>query len=395
MSNISSIQSLYNNSQLYGMDYSSSRDVASAQSRSASSLQKSAYGQSGLSSLSSVLSEVMSGLGLNSNDSITFRDIVKYRDTLSDQFDSKMREDLEKLAGSDAFESKLKKAIKDASGSAEFDVKLKADLRKLAGGDEFDEKLKADLQALGVSDDAVYRLETDKKGGVKVVSDYETKAIVEKYFQDNPDMAEKFTKIDSISQNFKLETGKDGKIKVTSDNSDKAVIEQYFEDHPEMASQFKDIQNLSGAFSLKAGQNGKVEVLSDSPETKAAVEKFLADNPELANEFKDIKSVGDFKLASDGNGGIQVIAGDKNTKALVEQYLKDNPDMVSRFQKIESLTNMEEARKTQKVDINAVRNRIQIESMTTWFMNTGQGVSSIMDFSGGDTSLLAGLNKMV
>lgn len=393
---ISSINTWYNNTQLYGnytlKDGSATEQTSSALRR----LSSSAYGQTGLSGLSSVLSEVMQGLGLNSDSSITFREIVKYRDKLKNDFDEKMRADLEKLAGSEAFEAKLKKAIQNASGSEAFEAKLKADLRALAGGDEFDAQLRDALREQGVSDNAVWSLEKTRDGSFRVISDYETKAAVESFFAEHPEFAEKYEQLRSLSEDFSLTTDSSGNLLVQADDpQNKALIEDYFAAHPEMARQFKDIKALSGSFSLKMTASGAVAVVADDPATKTAVENFLADHPDLAEEFRNIKGLGDFQLVWDRNGEMQVIAEDKNTKALVEQYLKDNPDMLERYAKINSLTNMEEARKEQNIDVNALRTRIQIESMTAWFMNTGRSVGSIMDFSGADTSLLAGLNKRV
>lgn len=113
----------------------------------------------------------------------------------------------------------------------------------------------------------------------------------------------------------------------------------------------------------------------------------------------DLKTLGvdenvNFKLVTGEDGGIEVIT-DHEDKAKIEKYFQDNPDMVKLFQQIQSLTNVEEARKAQAIDVKSVRQRIQIESMTAWFANTGQNVNSIMDFSGGTTALMAGLNKVI
>lgn len=124
----------------------------------------------------------------------------------------------------------------------------------------------------------------------------------------------------------------------------------------------------------------------------------------LGKEFEskvkaDLKELGvdenvKFQVVSNKDGGVSIIS-DSPDKAKIEKYFADNPDMVKAFNKIQSLTNVEEARKSQNVDVAATRQRIQVESMTAWFTNTGKGVSSIMDFTGGTSSLMAGLNKVV
>ncbi|MEG1610150.1 MAG: hypothetical protein RR317_03110, partial [Bilophila sp.] len=124
----------------------------------------------------------------------------------------------------------------------------------------------------------------------------------------------------------------------------------------------------------------------------------------LGKEFEakvkaDLKELGvdekvKFQVVSNKDGSVDIIS-DSEDKAKIEKYFADNPDMVKKFNKIQSLTNVEEARKTQNIDVTATRQRIQIESMTAWFANTGRGVSSIMDFTGGSSALMAGLNKVV
>lgn len=102
-----------------------------------------------------------------------------------------------------------------------------------------------------------------------------------------------------------------------------------------------------------------------------------------------------FQVVSDGNGGVKIIT-DSPDKAKIEAYFADNPKLVEQFNQIEALTNVEAARKSSNLDVKAMRQRIEIESMTTWFTGTGQSVGSILNFSGAQSALLmAGLNQKV
>lgn len=102
-----------------------------------------------------------------------------------------------------------------------------------------------------------------------------------------------------------------------------------------------------------------------------------------------------FQVVSDGNGGVKIIT-DSPDKAKIEAYFADNPKLVEQFNQIEALTNVEAARKNSKLDVKAMRQRIEVESMTAWFTGSGQSVGSILNFSGAESALLsAGLNQKV
>ncbi|MCH5277412.1 MAG: hypothetical protein J1E80_06205 [Desulfovibrionaceae bacterium] len=97
-----------------------------------------------------------------------------------------------------------------------------------------------------------------------------------------------------------------------------------------------------------------------------------------------------FRLVSSTDGtGVKVIS-DHPDKDKVEQYFKDNPDMVKEFEKIQSLNKLEESRKSQNIDVKAIRSRIQMESMTTWFSDT----SSMMAFSAQGAAYYSGINAI-
>ena len=65
--------------------------------------------------------------------------------------------------------------------------------------DQFSEDVKSGLQELGIGDDVDYSLVSDGKGGVTVLCDHEDKAKIEQYFKDNPEMAERFNEIQSMT----------------------------------------------------------------------------------------------------------------------------------------------------------------------------------------------------
>lgn len=141
------------------------------------------------------------------------------------------------------------------------------------------------------------------------------------------------------------------------------------------------------------------------PTDKVSFSTIIAYKNELQEDFdtkvkEGLKKTGlnenlKFQLVSGEEGGIKVVA-DSPDKEKIEKFFEDNPKLVKQFEKIQALNNIEESRKQQGIDVSAIQQRIQVESMAAWYSNSGAGgVSSIMDFSGGQTSFLSGINKRI
>lgn len=68
---------------------------------------------------------------------------------------------------------------------------------------EFEEKVKSDLQALGVDEDVEFTVTYDEgTGALKVTScsDSESAAVIQQYFDENPDLADEFYNITMVSK---------------------------------------------------------------------------------------------------------------------------------------------------------------------------------------------------
>lgn len=109
--------------------------------------QNSAYATNSSTSLQDALAATLKAMGASANDRITLNEVNKYKANLEQEFSSSVR---------------------------------------------------ADLQKLGVDKDIQFQVVTDGSGGVKVLSDHEDKALVEKYFDDNPSKVKEFEKIQAL-----------------------------------------------------------------------------------------------------------------------------------------------------------------------------------------------------
>jgi len=147
-----------------------------------------------------------------------------------------------------------------------------------------------------------------------------------------------------------------------------------------------------------------LEGLGLGPNDRVTFNTILQYRTELSTNFESSVAAGleklgiedpDFKLVTNKDGSVDVIS-DHADKEKIEKYFKEHPDQVDAFKQIQALTNLEEARKEGNFDIKASRSRTQLESMTTWFANSGKEVNSIMNFnSGGGSSFIPGLNITV
>jgi flagellar hook-length control protein FliK len=64
---------------------------------------------------------------------------------------------------------------------------------------EFAEQVKRELKARGVADNIDFRVSLDENGNVKVYSSHKDAKAVQRYFDDNPQLAEKVADIEALS----------------------------------------------------------------------------------------------------------------------------------------------------------------------------------------------------
>lgn len=354
MTTITSASS-YNN-QIYGNDSYASQTARTAKAAS------NGYGSSNAnaSSLQSMLlSQTLASLGIGANDSLSFEDILGLRNNMKDSVNAKVCDDLRNLGvGMD------KAAYQEVRGKA------------------FDLGMKVELEKLGVKGD--YKLESDGKGGVTVVTDdEETRKAIEDYLAKNPDKVKEFNKIKNPTRNDMVAYRKE-----MEESIEKALRE--FLD--------KEGLNSKAPFDLEM-KSGQVVVTSADAKVQAALKKYFEDNPDAAKQFKDVDSMTDtdsvkFQLTFSKDGK-PVVVSNHPDKDLIQSYFDTNPDIVKQYKQMDSLNTVDQARKAQDFKPSDIRKRIQMESLSTWFTNTGMGSASIMDFNGGTTALMNGLNKVV
>lgn len=144
---------------------------------------------------------------------------------------------------------------------------------------------------------------------------------------------------------------------------------------------------------LGLGANDKVTFATLSA-AKEQMEQAFSTKVKADLKKLEVSDDIEFRIVTNAKGGIDVIS-DHPDKAKVEKYFKDNPEMVSKFQEIQAMSNIEEARKGAGYSPQAIRQRIQIESMVDWFSGSGQSVQQLMQYSSAESLYaLAGVNRV-
>lgn len=361
MTSINSASSYINNTQLYGNNATNAQKAAQNVQNANAAKTRSGYGNTAnASSLQSMLlGQALGSLGIGSNDSLSFADLMGLRDYMSKGFEATVQQDLRQLG-----------------------VGMDKDAYQKMRGAAFDLAVKADLEEQGIEGD--YKFESDGKGGVNVIaSDDETRAAIEEYLAKNPDRVKEFNKIKNPSRTDMVEF---------RDKEEKAIekaLREYLE---------KKGLNGDASFNLSV-KNGTISVTSADSKVKSALEGYFKDNPDAADNYKAVDAMTKtsdvkFQLTFDKKGKPLVVSNHPD-KDLIQNYFDNNPDVVKKFQQLDSVNNVDQARKAQNMRPSDIRKRIQMESLSTWFVGTGMSTSSIMDFSGGSTALMSGLNMKV
>ncbi len=196
-----------------------------------------------------------------------------------------------------------------------------------------------------------------------------------------------------LNQNEKNSSKESQKTEETSDETKK----------PQKPSYTKPSSTTSW---LQAAVSATMAGMGLGPTDKVTFSTIVAYRDQMQKDFDEkvkqgLKEAGvsedtNFQLVSGPEGGIKVICDNEEEKAKIEKFFKDNPELVKDFEKIQALNNVEAMRKEQRIDPNAIRQRIQIESMTAWFAGAGgNSVSAIMNHSGGSSSFSSGVNTLV
>lgn len=381
--------------------------MSSTGSSRSSSTGSTGYSQSELGSLVELANYAMNAMGVGRNERVTFGQIQKYKEQLEQEFSKTLKAGLDSV-GIDTTQSFELTLSKDGALQVSGNHPDKAAIQELLNSNpELGKSIRNGLDELGISEDTSFRLRMDSSGIIKVVNTGENK--FQKYFDDNKNFGTDIRKdletlkVD-VKTPFQLTMDENGALQVKGDHPDKEKIQQYFDEHPEVAGQIREqLEEMGleyGDVHLAMGTDGAVSAENVVTEDIKKLQQYFNENLSHGkNILEKMNNSGidpdiNFQLTMDEDGNLVVIS-DHPDKDKVQKFFDEHPELAKKYEQIQALANLDSARKAMQISPSAMRKRIQVESLASWWDTSGNSTSSIGDFMGGDLAFYNGLNSRV
>ena len=236
---------------------STSGSSSSSSGSSSSTLSQMLGGTSMSSQLSSMVEltkYAMDAMGLESDSRVTFSQITKYREKLNTEFNTAVKEGLEKLGVSDpssvTFTLAEDGSLTATSANATDQANVQAWLK---GNAAIGKDLRTALTSAGISGSTAVSMTVDSNGKLIAASstDSADKAAIQAVLDNSKLGSTLNTGMKSLAVSsdakFTLKTNEDGSISVeSSDAATKAAVQKFFDSNPALVKKFGQIQALSG-----------------------------------------------------------------------------------------------------------------------------------------------------
>ena len=365
-------------------------------------------GKSTVSSMIELTKYAMDAMGVGSNARVTFSQVQQYKSQLEEGFGAALQKGLDSfgVAKDAPFSVTLSedgKVLVDSSHPDKAKIQSYFDANP-----DYGKQMRKDLEAKGIDAKTPVKFNVSSTGALSVVSNSQNS--LQNYFNQNAVLG---TDLHKALQELEIDTTKpfsmslnaEGKLTVTGDHPDKEKIQQYLDENPSVVADVQEIlskldfaEGTECDFTVGADAKITAKVKSQNENDKAIADYFAS--KDYGTTFKNgLDKIGidkniSFRLTLDAYGKVKV-AGDHPDIAKVQKFFDDNPEMAKQYQQIQALADLDAARKAMSINPNEMRKRIEVESMAAWWGNSGNGGSSIGDFSGGNLSVMSGLNMRV
>ncbi len=396
ISGISSGYSAYtyqwNNQQLQ------SSSTNSSTSANATASNYSFEGSSTISSMIELIQYSMDAMGVSSNERITFNQVDKYKQELEDSFSKELQARIEAtgIDSSASFTVSLDDAGKIIVNTAH------ADKSKIQNYFDTNPNIGTDLlksmEESGLDIDGPIQFNVSGAGTISLVSSSSTS--LQSAFSGNETLGtELIKKLEeaeiSIDEGIKL------KYNAGTLSTDDEELSNYLEVNPELAEEIKAVleeKELSqyDDITFDIDKSGNITVDSPLEDTDLAIQKFLIEKS-VGQDFKlGLASQGidpniDFRLSVED--GRVVVNSSHPDAAMVQALLDADENLGKTYLQIDSLAGLDAARKAMQIDPTEMRKRIEMESMSTWWAQSG--TSSFSTYADGNLSSMTGINSVV
>ena len=257
VSGISSYTSALYQWQNQKLSTSTSSSSSSGSSSSSSTLSQLLSGNSisnQLSSMVELTKYAMDAMGLESDSRVTFSQITKYREKLNTEFNTAVKEGLEKLGVSDPSSVTFTLAEDGSLTATSANATDQANVQGwLKGNAAIGKDLRTALTTAGISGSTAVSMTVDSSGKLIAASstDSANKATIQAVLDNSKLGGTLNTGMKSLAVSsdakFTLKANEDGSISVeSSDAATKAAVQKFFDSNPALVKKFGQIQALSG-----------------------------------------------------------------------------------------------------------------------------------------------------
>lgn len=361
-----------------------------------------------ISSMVELTKYAMDQMGLSSDARVTFSQIGKYREQLQSEFNAGVKKGLEesgiKDLGALSFELDKNGKISAIGDNAQ---DRKAAQAWLDANPAYGKTLLENMPEDAFANSSVIAFNVSTSGKITVKNSIQDQ--VQTILNQKGDLADnarsrmKTAGID-ISYPVEFTFDADGAIRAAGDSEQAAQINAWLKENPELETELKNVLSRQkvdpSSVTVRLGSQGPLQVTVNDAELNDIQAGFDKSGDVGEKLMAGLGNLGidkniNFSIQIGDDGSFKVIS-DHPDAAKLQQFFDDNPELVKKFRQIETLAGIDDARKAMQISPSAMRQRIQIESMSAWWAGSGNSNSYFGQYSGNTgLSLLSGLNLQI
>ncbi len=401
-----SISSIGNTYSAYTYQWQGQQLQSSSANSNATNTTSSDFSYDGASTVSSMIELVqyaMNAMGVSENERVTFSQVETYKQELEQAFSDELNARIEATSiDANAFFT----VSLDAEGKILVDS-AHADKSKIQSYFNSNPSIGVDLaksleqEGFDLSDSIKFNVSSS--GSLSLLSSQQTD--LQSAFSGNTVLGsglvedlelEDLLFEDDLELNFS-----NGSLNVAAEGEEAEALQAYIDAHPELAAEVKTILEEQGVADLEnikltIDNSGTITVDAPLSELDADLEDFLIQNLVGQDLKAGLKSHGidpnvDFRLSIE-NGKV-VVNSTHADAALVQALIDSDEELAKAYMQIDALAGIESARKSMQIDPSALRTQIEMQSMSTWWAQSG--TSSFSSYASGSLSSMTGINSVV
>ncbi len=380
----------------------------------------SAYSYNGLNTVSSMVELVkyaMDEMGVESNASVTFSQVEKYKAELEEQFNQVMQTVIGASGISDTASFSMTIAADGTATVMSNHEDASAISNYFAANPQWASDVRKALTDKGLSLDSPVAISISASGEITVNSSAKSTTLetnigsnfIVTYLENGADEGDddsednEGTNAKALTQAVNFIRSAEGKLSVDNAHPQYEALQAQIDADPSFAEDIDALLEAEGVdlsqaqtFTLNTDGTLVLDIPMDDAQ-KTALQEYFADSS-LGTSMKNaMQSEGidpniDFRL-SIVNGKVTVNSTHADAQKI--QALFDGSEELSKlYMQVDALAGLESARKSMQVDPATMRNRLVIENMAAWW-STSSTTSSIGSYFSGSLSTFSGVNSIV